>query len=83
MPADLSSCHTATVEGYVVEGHVPGEQVRRMLAERPEARGLSVPGMPLGSPGMEQGPRRQPYDVLLVGSTGEAVVYAHIPGSAP
>ena len=83
MPADLSSCHTATVEGYVVEGHVPGDQVRRMLAERPEARGLSVPGMPLGSPGMEQGSRRQPYDVLLVGSTGEAVVYAHIPGSAP
>lgn len=81
MPADIGSCHTAVVDGYVVEGHVPAEQVRRLLAEKPEARGLSVPGMPLGSPGMEQGDMRQPYDVLLVGLNGEAVVYEHIPGS--
>ena len=81
VPSDLSSCHTGTVEGYVVEGHVPAEQVRRMLAERPDARGLAVPGMPIGSPGMEQGDLRQPYDVLVVGEGGEAAVYEHVEGN--
>ena len=81
VPSDLSSCHTGVVDGYVVEGHVPAEQVRRLLDERPEARGLSVPGMPIGSPGMEQGDTRQPYDVLIVGEGGEASVYHHIEGN--
>lgn len=87
MPADLGSCHVATVataDGeaeYVVEGHVPADAVRRLLDEQPEARGLTVPGMPLGSPGMEQGDRRQAYDVLLVDNAGEAAVYESIPGS--
>lgn len=81
VPTDLASCHTGTVEGYVVEGHVPAEPIRRMLDERPDVRGLAVPGMPIGSPGMEQGDRRQPYDVLVVGNEGEAAVYQSIPGS--
>ncbi|MDT0632196.1 DUF411 domain-containing protein [Rubrivirga sp. S365] len=82
VPSDLASCHTGVVDGYVVEGHVPAEHVRRLLAERPEARGLAVPGMPIGSPGMEQGDLRQPYDVLVVGEGGEAAVYAHVEGNA-
>ena len=81
VPADLGSCHTGVVEGYVVEGHVPAESVRRMLDERPAARGLAVPGMPIGSPGMEQGDLRQPYDVLLVGEGGEAAVYDRVEGN--
>ena len=71
-----ASCHTATVEGYVVEGHVPAEDIRRLLAERPEAHGLAVPGMPVGSPGMEMGDSREPYDTLLIGTNGEASVFA-------
>ena len=81
VPADLGSCHTATVDGYIIEGHVPAEPIRQLLAERPDARGLVVPGMPIGSPGMEQGALRQPYDVLLLDNTGEAAVYASIEGS--
>ncbi len=87
VPSDLASCHTGIVESadgdarYVVEGHVPAEQVARLLDERPDARGLTVPGMPIGSPGMEQGDLRQPYDVLIVGESGEAAVYQHVPGS--
>ena len=81
VPSDLASCHTGVVDGYVVEGHVPAEHVRRLLAERPDARGLTVPGMPIGSPGMEQGDLRQPYDVLVVGEGGEAAVYAHVEGN--
>jgi hypothetical protein len=69
VPADLAACHTAEVEGYVLEGHVPAVAVRRLLAERPTAVGLSVPGMPVGSPGMEGGtPQR--YDVILFGKAG-------------
>ncbi len=83
VPLDLGSCHTATVEGYVIEGHVPAEPIRRLLAEKPDARGLTVPGMPIGSPGMEQGDLRQPYDVLILDNTGEASVYASIEGSTP
>ncbi len=62
VPADLAACHTAEVDGYVLEGHVPATAVRRLLKERPTAIGLSVPGMPAGSPGMEGGTPR-PYDV--------------------
>ena len=69
MPADLAACHTAEVEGYVLEGHVPAAAVRRLLEQRPTATGLAVPGMPAGSPGMEGGtPQR--YDVVLFGANG-------------
>ncbi|HEX8297537.1 MAG TPA: DUF411 domain-containing protein [Rubricoccaceae bacterium] len=81
MPGDLAACHTATVGGYTVEGHVPPSAIRRLLAERPDARGIAVPGMPIGSVGMEQGDARMPYNVLLIGSDGEAVVYEHVPGA--
>jgi hypothetical protein len=75
MPARYGSCHTARVNGYLLEGHVPAREVQRLLKERPAALGLAVPGMPLGSPGMEQGPRRDPYDVLLVTKDGRATVF--------
>ena len=61
----LASCHTAKIDGYVVEGHVPAADIKRLIAERPDALGLTVPGMPVGSPGMEQGDETEPYDTLL------------------
>ena len=77
VPADLESCHTAKVDRYFIEGHVPAEDVRRLLAERRNALGIAVPRMPIGSPGMEQGNRREPYDVLLVQRSGATSVFAH------
>ncbi|MGB0682671.1 MAG: DUF411 domain-containing protein [Magnetovibrionaceae bacterium] len=65
VPDKLQSCHTATIDGYVIEGHVPAADVKRLLAERPAAVGLSVPGMPIGSPGMEMGDEKEPYPVIL------------------
>jgi len=76
LPYGLGSCHTAQVGDYFVEGHVPAEDVKRLLAKRPAARGLAVPGMPIGSPGMEQGGIVQPYDVLLVAPDGTTTVFA-------
>jgi len=78
VPYGKGSCHTAEVGGYFVEGHVPAQDIKRLLRERPNAKGLTVPGMPLGSPGMEV-PSGQvdPYDVLLVGKDGNTTVYAH------
>ena len=79
LPARYGSCHTARIGGYVVEGHVPVREIRRLLVERPEALGLAVPDMPVGSPGMdgpEYGNRRDPYDVLLVHRDGSHRVYA-------
>lgn len=73
VPADLQSCHTAMVDGYVIEGHVPAREVRRLLAERPSATGLAVPGMPMGSPGMETGGAADPYEVLLFGAERQSV----------
>jgi hypothetical protein len=73
---ELASCHTATVGGYVIEGHVPAEDVARLLEERPEAVGLAVPGMPIGSPGMEVGDRTEPYEVLLVRRDGSTEVFS-------
>lgn len=70
VPQDLASCHTAEVGGYVIEGHVPAAQIKRLLAERPEAKGLAVPGMPVGSPGMEVNGRNDPYEVVLFGPKG-------------
>ncbi|MBI2820841.1 MAG: DUF411 domain-containing protein [Acidobacteria bacterium] len=71
----FSSCHTALVGGYVVEGHVPADLIRRLLKERPNVAGIAVPGMPMGSPGME-GPHSDPYEVLLFDRAGNARVYA-------
>ena len=62
----LASCHTAKIGPYVIEGHVPAPDIKRLLAEEPEAVGLTVPGMPVGSPGMEQGDETEPYDLLLM-----------------
>ncbi len=74
VPADLRSCHTMIVEGYVIEGHVPAADIARLLAERPEGvAGLAVPGMPIGSPGMEMGNRTQPYQVIAFGDAGRTV----------
>ena len=79
LPRQYASCHTASVQGYVVEGHVPAADIRRLLKEKPTALGLAVPGMPVGSPGMD-GPvykgRRDPYDVLLVQRDGSATVFS-------
>jgi hypothetical protein len=70
IPQDLASCHTAEIGGYVIEGHVPADAIKRLLAEKPDAKGLAVPGMPVGSPGMEvKGVADDPYDVVLFGST--------------
>jgi hypothetical protein len=78
MAAQLGSCHTARVGGYVVEGHVPAREIQRLLKDRPAALGLAVPAMPVGSPGMdgpEYGGRRDPYDVLLVQRDGRSTVF--------
>ena len=78
MPMKLGSCHTALVDGYAIEGHVPAREVRRLLAEKPKAIGLAVPGMPIGSPGMdgpEYGARKDAYDVLLVRKDGSTAAY--------
>lgn len=91
MPLALGSCHTARVGGYVIEGHVPATDIQRLLRERPAALGLSVPRMPVGSPGMdgpEYGGRRDPYDVLLVQRDGSTRVWAsyhrtQAPAAAP
>ena len=69
VPDDLAACHTAEVSGYVIEGHVPAVALKRLLAEKPDAAGLAVPGMPVGSPGMEGGVP-EPYDVVLFGPAG-------------
>lgn len=78
IPAALASCHTVVVGSYVVEGHVPADDVKRLLRERPQVRGLAVPGMPIGSPGMEQGPPAQyeRYDVLAFTASGSTRVFA-------
>jgi hypothetical protein len=76
VPEEHASCHTAKVGGYVIEGHVPVEDIKRLLSDRPKAIGLSVPGMPIGSPGMEVGDEKEPYEVLLLKADGNAEVYA-------
>ena len=79
---DLASCHTARVAGYTIEGHVPAGEIKRLLAEKPDAIGLTVPGMPLGSPGMDYGPEKEPYDVLLIARDGTTSIYASYKGPA-
>jgi hypothetical protein len=72
---NLASCHTGFVDGYVVEGHVPADVIARLLKEKPKVKGIAVPGMPMGSPGME-GPRSERYDVVTFDSTGKTAVFA-------
>ena len=79
MPDDFGSCHSASVGGYALEGHVPASEVKRLLALRPAAVGLAVPGMPVGSPGMEVGMRRDPYQVFLIDRQGRSSVFASYP----
>ena len=71
---ELASCHTGFVDGYVVEGHVPADVIAKLVKERPKVKGIAVPGMPAGSPGME-GPRSERYDVVTFDSTGKTAVY--------
>ncbi|MDQ3060885.1 MAG: DUF411 domain-containing protein [Pseudomonadota bacterium] len=78
MPKKLGSCHTALIQGYVIEGHVPASDIRRLLKDKPQALGLAVPGMPVGAPGMDgdaYAGRRDPYDVLLVLKDGSSKVF--------
>ena len=70
-----ASCHTARIGDYVVEGHVPASDIKRLIAERPDGLGLAVPGMPVGSPGMEMGSEREPYDTVLIRRDGTAEVF--------
>lgn len=80
LPRDLVSCHTAFIDGYLIEGHVPAGDVQRLLEERPDAAGLSVPRMPVGSPGMEiEGEGRDAFDVILFRSDGSREVFNHYP----
>jgi len=72
----LASCHTAFINDYVIEGHVPADDIKRLLTQAPQARGLSVPGMPAGSPGMEMGDRKDAYQVLLFNANGQTQVFA-------
>jgi len=77
VPLDLASCHTGVIEGYAIEGHVPADLIDRLLREKPKgARALIVPGMPVGSPGMEMGGPRDSYHVVLVDARGKRTVYA-------
>lgn len=76
VPLRLRTCHTAVIGNYVVEGHVPADLVKKMLAEKPKMTGIAVPGMPIGSPGMESGTEKAPYDAVLFDKTGTTTVYA-------
>lgn len=76
IPPEFQSCHTAIVDGYIIEGHVPVAEVERLLTERPDIAGLAVPGMPQGSPGMDGSGRTQPYDVIAFDKSGNTEVYA-------
>ncbi len=76
VPVRIRTCHTAVVGNYVVEGHVPADLVKKMLSEKPKVTGIAVPGMPIGSPGMESGNEKAPHDVVLFDKTGTTTVYA-------
>jgi len=79
IPKDMMSCHTAKVDGYFVEGHVPASDIRRLITDRPDALGLAVPAMPYGSPGMGPEDEREAYDVFIIDSDGTAEVFQHYP----
>ena len=76
VPDKLRSCHTSQVGNYVIEGHVPAADVKRLLAAKPKAAGLAVPGMVAGAPGMDQGPTKLPYTVLLFQKNGQTTIFA-------
>jgi len=76
VPQPLAFCHTGVVDGYVIEGHVPAADIHKLLADKPAARGLAVPGMPIGSPGMEQGDRRDAYETVLFTAEGTTQTFA-------
>jgi hypothetical protein len=78
VPRSMVSCHTAVVNGYTIEGHVPAAEIKRLLNERPKAVGLAVPGMPVGSPGMEAA-HSEAYSVFVFDESGHASVYARYP----
>ena len=76
VPEDLASCHTAKVGGYIVEGHVPADDISRMLREKPAIAGIAVAGMPIGSPGMEQGAMKQPFTTMAFTRDGKKSIFA-------
>jgi hypothetical protein len=76
IPDKLAACHTVKIDGYFIEGHVPGDDIKRLINEKPNAIGLTVPGMPVGAPGMEQGSRFDKYDVLLLRKDNTTEVFA-------
>jgi hypothetical protein len=76
VPDRLRSCHTSIIDGYVIEGHVPAADIKRLLAMKPKAAGIAVPGMPIGSPGMEHGDHKEPYQTILFDKSGKATVFA-------
>jgi len=80
VPPELQACHTAIVDGYVIEGHVPVAEIERLLKERPDIIGLAVPGMPVGSPGMDvAGQMAQPFDVIAWDKSGQTEIFASYP----
>ncbi len=76
----LASCHTGIIDGYVVEGHVPASDILSLLKKKPQAKGISVPGMPLGTPGMEVGDKKDPFKVILFGNEGKNSVFNQYEG---
>ncbi|SDI73914.1 DUF411 domain-containing protein [Alloyangia pacifica] len=81
IPQDMTSCHTGEIEGYIIEGHVPAADIRKLIAQRPEAIGLTVPGMPYGSPGMGPETEREAYDVILIRKDGSTEVFTRYPAA--
>ena len=79
IPNDMMACHTAKIDGYFIEGHVPANDIKRLIADRPDALGLAVPGMPYGSPGMGPEDEREAFDVYIIGVDGSAKVFQHYP----
>jgi hypothetical protein len=77
VPNDMMSCHTAKIDGYFIEGHVPASEIKRLIADRPDALGLAVPAMPYGSPGMGPEDEREAYDVYIISADGIAEVFQH------
>ena len=77
VPNDMMSCHTAKIDGYFIEGHVPAREIKRLMADRPDALGLAVPAMPYGSPGMGPEDQREAYDVYIISADGTAEVFQH------
>ena len=76
LPANMASCHTTIADGYVIEGHIPAEYVQRLLTEKPDVAGIAVPGMPIGSPGMEAGDYVEPYTVFSFTEDGTTAAFA-------